>query len=284
MRSTIGRALVQFFCIAVVLATAGAARPVTPAVRAAHSLTILQIDVGQGDATLIVTPEGQHILIDAGRRSSEVPDWLVALEIDTLDLVIASHGHADHIGGMPDVLFGFVVRAYLDNGIPHTTATYQQTMAAVEQEPDLVYLEPTNRTITLGSTSLRILPPAGLDGSQNNNSVGVLVTFGAFRALFTGDSERPELEHWLATATIPRVQVLKAAHHGARNGVTDAWAQAVLPTLVIIPVGRNSYGHPAPEVEQLWSSLGALIARTDLYGSIEVTAAEDGTFDVITSK
>lgn len=211
-------------------------------------------------------------------------DWLAAQGIDTLDLVIASHGHADHIGGMAEVLSRFVVRAYMDNGLPHTTATYRRTMAAVEREPDLIYLEATNRTITTGSASLRILAPAGIDPSQNNNSVGMLVTFGEFLALFTGDSEIPQLAHWLATDSVPRVHVLKAAHHGSWNGVTEEWAVATSPALVLIPVGRNSYGHPSPWVERLWSSTGAAVNRTDLDGTIEVTATPDGRFSVRTSR
>ena len=189
---------------------------------AAHTLRILQLEVGQGDAALITTPEGRHILIDAGPRDARVAEWLNALGVDTLELVVASHAHADHIGGMPDVLASTVVRQYMDNGLPHTTATYRRTMMAVEREPGLAYRDATARTFTVGTVTLRVLPPARVDASQNNNSVGVLVSHGSFRALFTGDSERRQLAHWLATDSIARVHVLKAAHHGARNGVTDA--------------------------------------------------------------
>src|SRR5688572_17561976 len=77
------------------------------------TLRILQLDVAQGDATLITTEDGRHVLIDAGPRNARVADWLSEAGIDTLHLVIASHAHADHIGGMAEVLARVVVRAYM---------------------------------------------------------------------------------------------------------------------------------------------------------------------------
>src|SRR4051812_33444226 len=145
-------------------------------------LSIDQLGVGQGDAALITTADGKHVLIDGGPDRHVVAQFLKERRIDTLDLVIASHAHADHIGGLPEVFSSVVVRAYMDNGIPYTTATYTRTLSAVEHEDGLQYLRPTARTITLGSTTLRILPPSRADNSQNNNSVGVLVEFGRFRA------------------------------------------------------------------------------------------------------
>lgn len=263
-----------------------AASAVAPAQQTADTLRIVQLDVGQGDAALITTPEGRHVLIDAGRRSNDVAYWLSQF-VDTLALVIASHAHADHIGGMAMVLATVPVKAYVDNGVPHTTATYRRTMAAVgtaAQSGRTQYYEATPRTFTVGSTTFRILPPARVDASHNNNSVGVIVTHGEFRALFTGDSETEQLEHWLATDTIPQVHVLKAAHHGAANGFTPEWAYATSPELVLVPVGRNSYGHPSPWVERAWASMGATVLRTDISGTIEVNATADGHFTVRTDR
>ncbi len=247
-------------------------------------LSIRQLDVGQGDAALVTTPEGKRILIDAGPNKNAVAAMLWAAGIDTIDLVVASHAHADHIGGMPTIFSVFVVRAFLDNGIPYTTATYARTLAAVENEPGLQYLSPTNRTITVGSVILRVLPPPGVAGSQNNNSVGLLIEYGKFRALYTGDSEQRELSSWLQAESIPRVTLLKAAHHGSRNGATYEWIQATTPSVVVISVGaRNGYGHPAPELEQAWEAAGARVYRTDRFGEIEVEASSDGKFAVRSS-
>jgi beta-lactamase superfamily II metal-dependent hydrolase len=202
---------------------------------------------------------------------------LRALGIDTVDLLVATHNHADHIGGMTALLSGTIVPYYLDNGVPHTTATYQRTIEAVAAS-GAQYLRPTRRTITLGAAQLRVLPPPP-SRNQNNSSVGLLVEFGEFRALLTGDSELYELRYWLKNESIPRVNVVKVAHHGSWNGTNAEWVQATRPELAVISVGaRNSYGHPSPRVIQQWQSVGARVHRTDLEGMISVFANMDGTF------
>ena len=238
---------------------------------------LIFLDVGQGDAIVVRSPEGKTALIDAGRGS--IAHLLAALGIDTIDLAIASHPHADHIGGMEQVLRTFPVRYYLDNGATHTTATYRALMARLERT-DVVYLEATARTITLGSVTLRILPPPPR-GDHNNRSVGVLVEFGDFKAILTGDSEWAELEHFLGLG-VPDVTVLKAAHHGSYNGVNPAWLDATRPEIVVISVGRNSYGHPHANALGLYLA-AATVYRTDIHGTVTIRAAADGTVDVLTA-
>ena len=177
------------------------ARP--PALHGA--LNLLSLNVGQGDATLITTPEGRHVLVDGGPQPYAVANTLRRLGIDTIDIIIASHNHADHISGLSAVFDAFPVRAYIENGVPHPTATYRHLLERVEREPGLRVLAATERRIMLGSVTLRILPPAKVDDSQNNNSVGVLVEYGRFRALFTGDSETAELHKWLRDGRVPQV-------------------------------------------------------------------------------
>ncbi|MGQ0714819.1 MAG: ComEC/Rec2 family competence protein [Gemmatimonadaceae bacterium] len=238
------------------------------------TLRILQLDVGQGDAALVITPERRTLLIDAGRSPREVAATLMALGVDTLHLVVASHAHSDHIGGMAAVLERIPVQAYLDNGIPHTTSTYRRTLSAIERT-GARYLAATSRTITLGSLTVRVLAPP-LRGDQNNGSVGLLLTFGEFRALYTGDSERLALDAWLRRESIPNVTLVKVAHHGARNGTSLGWVIATRPRAALVSVGPNGYGHPAPDVEWMWSTSGARVYRTDQQGTIEVVARRDG--------
>ncbi len=247
----------------------------------AQELQIRFFDVGQGDAILITSPEGRRVLMDAGPNRWYVNDRLQALGVDTLDLAVASHSHADHIAGMEAVLRGRRVRFYLDNGVPHTTATYQRTIAAVAAS-GAQYLQPTERTISLGGTArLRVLPPPSVGGEQNDNSVGLLLEYGAFRALFTGDSEHGELAYWLAQDSVPRVSVVKAAHHGSWNGTSAAWAERTRPGVVVISVGaRNSYGHPSPAAVAQWQAVGARIYRTDQQGDVLITVRPDGVFGV----
>lgn len=252
-----------------------------PSGLAAQELRIRFLNVGQGDAALITTPEGRSVLIDAGPRSQAVADSLVAWHIDTLDFVVASHAHADHIGGMAEVLRRVVVRYYVDNGIGYTTATYKRTSDAV-MASGAMYLRPEARTLTVGSVRFRVVPPPAGARDQNEASVGILLEFGEFRALFTGDSELGELGYWLAHDSIPRVQVLKVAHHGSGNGSSTVWARAEQPMLAVFSVGRNRYGHPAAGVVALWRSVGAKVVRTDQHGTIEVLADSTGQFTVST--
>lgn len=246
-----------------------------------QQLEIHFLNVGQGDAAII--QEGGHTaVIDAG-TSTGIGAYLKSLHIDTIDLVVASHPHADHIGGMPALLGSVVVRYYLDNGVAYTTGIYSQTLAAVRAS-GAQYLNATNRTITLGAAQLHVLaPPSGQ--AINNTSVGILVEYGQFRALFTGDSELQELRYWLASGAIPRVNVMKVAHHGSNNGTSGEWIAATKPQIAVISVGAgNSYGHPSPLVVDAWQAAGARVYRTDEEGTVFVVANDDGSFVVTTDR
>lgn len=237
------------------------------------------LDVGQGDAALIVSPEGKRVLVDGGRSATEVAQRLRAAGIDTLDLVVASHADADHIGGLAAIFHVTHVRAYLDNGRPHTTTTYRRLMQTVERS-NTQYLQATARTITLGSMTLRVLPPPPDVQDQNNASVGLVLEYGHFRALLVGDAEQDELRYFVQLG-VPRVSVLKASHHGARNGVSPRWVQATRPRVVVLSVGaHNPYGHPSPVALRYYSRFAEAIYRTDQQGDILVAGQRDGSFSV----
>lgn len=247
----------------------------------AQDLRIRFLNVGQGDAALITTPEGRHVLIDAGRHPRAVAESLKAGGIDTLDLVIASHGHADHIGGLAQVLANTVVLSYVDNEMWDKSRTYQRLVQAVWDEFGGQPV-PKRSSDSVGTVRFRLLrlPEAR---TQNDRSVGVVVQFGSFDAVFTGDSELGELRFWLDHDTIPPVEVVKVAHHGAENGTSQEWTAATRPTLAVISVGRNGYRHPSPVTINLWSQAGAAVLRTDEHGSIEVAAESSGRFRVTTN-
>jgi competence protein ComEC len=267
----------RYLLVAATLLAACAARDLPQADKA----EIVFLDVGQGDAILIRSPEGKTALVDAGPG-----DILGALRrhgVDSIDIAIATHPHADHIGGMAAVIRNLPVRYYMDNGVPHTTAAYRRLMEALRAS-DVTYLEPTRRRISLGGVTLEVLPPPTAARTQNNRSVGLLVEYGEFRALLTGDSEVEELNYFLSL-DVPDVTLLKAAHHGARDGVTPAWLNATRPEIVVISSGRgNPYGHPHPWALRYYRAVAKEVYRTDEDGEIVITLWPDGKYVVLTER
>lgn len=242
------------------------------------------LDVGQGDAILVRSPEGRTALIDAG-PSDPVPA-LRELGVERLDLVVATHGHADHIGGMDEVLRAFPVGSYMDNGTPHTTATWSRLAELLRARTDIRYLEASPRTLTLGSVRLEVLPlPDDEELEQNDRSVVLVLRYGRFAALLTGDAEVPAVTRLVHAGVVPDVAVLKGAHHGSRNGVTRAFLRAARPEVVVLSLGAgNSYGHPHPEALEAYRHVTPEIYRTDRHGRITVIGHEDGSWTVRTER
>ncbi len=242
---------------------------------------LIFLDVGQGDAIVIRSPEGKVALVDAG--PGPIVSQLRRRGIDSIDIAIASHPHADHIGGMAGVIRSMPVRFYMDNGVPHTTSTYLNLLRTLRAS-DITYLRATDRTIRLGSVNLTILPPPDEANGHNDRSVGLLIEYGEFRALLTGDSEVAELNHFIELG-VPYVTVLKAAHHGSRDAVTPAWLSATKPEVVVISLGRdNPYGHPHPWAMRYYRAVAREIYRTDLHGEVTVRGWEDGRVEIVTAR
>jgi competence protein ComEC len=284
------RRLLSALLLSVVPATAGAQRgpagdappfcPLTDSVGVLFTF----FDVGQGDAALVESPGGRRMLVDGGPSAQVMARALRARGVTQLELVVASHNHLDHIGGLPMVLRSIRVLNVMDNGMPATTGVYRRFLDAWEAS-GARRLEPTARTVGLDSVAVRVLPPARDASSQNNASIGLIVSLGTFRALFPGDAESAALEAWLATDSVPAVVLLKASHHGSANGLTARWADATRPTVVVIPVGAgNSYGHPSPSVVRRWEQTARMVLRTDRDGTVSVRGCRDGSFTTATAR
>jgi competence protein ComEC len=241
------------------------------------------LDVGQADAVVIRSPEGQTALIDAGRGNPL--EVLREMGIEEIDLLVATHPHADHIGGMESVLNAIPVRFYMDNGQPHTTATYQRLLRTLQQRTEVTYLAAEPRMISLGSVELEVLalPPADVE-DHNNRSVTLVLRFGSFSAFLSGDSEVLELDHFVGHQLVPDVTLLKAPHHGSDNGFTWGFLQASRPEVVVISVGDNSYGHPRPEALSAYDAIAEKVYRTDLDGHVTVLGYEDGRYEVLAGR
>jgi competence protein ComEC len=241
------------------------------------------VDVGQGDGVLIQSPSGQNVVYDAGENPDRMREYLAALGISQLDLAIASHNHADHIGGLPAILKSFRPRFFLENGVTTTTQIYQRVLQAVGEAGSQL-LEPTTRRITLGDAALQIIEsPRIYAWDQNDNSLAVIVEFGSFRLSMVGDAEPTEWA-WLLTHQrdlLTKVQVHKSSHHGSDQGDTAAAMAKLAPEAVIINVGEgNGYGHPDPAALRLYAEQRAAVYRTDLNGTIVVEAEATGVYTV----
>jgi hypothetical protein len=204
----------------------------------AQGLELRFLDVGQGDAVFIRSG-GKVALMDAGRSGDVVLSLLRNLGVDTIDLLSSAT--------ITPITWWWPCSAHgpsADNGVPVRTGVYRWTTRLVEHF-GITYLNATSRTITLGDAKLRILslPLEGDPTDQNNASVGVVVEFGTFRALLTGDSEVAELSAWLALIDVPDVDVLKAGHHGSDNGLTPGGSKRLHQRSWSSPPAGTALGH-----------------------------------------
>ena len=236
--------------------------------------TIEFLDVGQGDAILIRSPEGKAALVDAG-PSNRIVEQLRDRGIVSLDLVVVSHHHQDHYGGMAEVVRRFHPRVFLDADSPHVTKNYLTLLQTIKDKRiTAIRAGPKARKIELGSVTLTVFPQApGDEKEENNNSIGIRVEYGRFSALLPGDAQRPERRYWMRhfPELCAEVDVLKLAHHGSRNGTDSAWLGLTSPKLAIACLARdNSFGHPHAETLALLRSFDIPLRRTDESGSIEI--------------
>ena len=253
----------------------------TSSVTVSPAIRITFLDVGQGDGILIRSPEGKTALIDAG-PSSPVGD-LKVLNVAQIDLLVATHPHADHIGGMADVIDSIPVSFYMDNGEPYTTATYQNLIQTLQEKPNITHLVAEPRTISLGSADIEVLtmPPSSSNTiNPNNRSVGLIIKYGSFIAFLSGDSEVEELSFWVRQGVVPDVAVLKAPHHGANDGFTSEFLLDAKPEVVVIQVGSNTYGHPGSAALQAYTATADRVLRNDQDGQITVYGFEDGSYEI----
>ncbi|MBI5507834.1 MAG: MBL fold metallo-hydrolase [Deltaproteobacteria bacterium] len=251
---------------------------------AAGELQLRFLDVGQGDAILI-TNDDKAVLVDTGPTDA-VATLLEALNVTALDLLLISHNHMDHFGGADVLLATLPVRNFLDNGFPAKTKM-QETVLKLVDAKKIPYLEAKARDISLGDVVLHILPPLAnaVKDDQNDRSLGVVVERGSFKAFLPGDAEVAALGAWLQAGLIPPVTVLKAAHHGSRNGVTPQLISRANPEVVVISCAAgNDYGHPHEAAMRYYRSGKRRIMRTDEMGHVLVRVQPDGRYEVSSSK
>ncbi|MDP2873614.1 MAG: ComEC/Rec2 family competence protein [Bacillota bacterium] len=240
----------------------------------AASLRVHFLNVGQGDAILIQSSPGGTALIDGGPRAAGpgVVTYLKAQGVGRIDLLIATHPHADHIGGLVNVLGAFPVARIIDSGMPHTSDTFSDFLSAIEKQVlagGCVYETPESQVAQLAANvTVTVLGPERLASSANDSSVVCRLDFGSTSFLFTGDAEEPA-ERALILAPKPLdADVLKVGHHGSSTSTSAPFLAAVTPIHAVVSVGTNTFGHPSSITLNRLTAAGATVHRTDVAGHI----------------
>lgn len=252
-----------------------------PSLPASGAVRVHFLDTGQSDCILITTPE-KNVLIDAGDRGmgAEIVSYITAQGVEKLDLVIATHPHADHIGSMAYVINKLEVTELLlpelTEDMTPTTQIYESLLDAAEAGGCAVTAaRPGLKYALADGAALTVLGPAGVYDDLNNWSVVTRLTVGGRAFLFMGDAEKAAEADMIATGAELDCDVLKAGHHGSDTSSGDALLDASTPEYAVICVGAgNDYGHPLQSVLDRYAQRGIKVYRTDLDGA--VVAETDG--------
>jgi competence protein ComEC len=249
-----------------------------------ESLTVTFFDVGQGDAALVRSARGATVLVDGGPDQQEVARKLAALGVRRLDLLVATHPHADHIGGLPAVLARFRVALVLEPGCGAESASdspFQEALERALRAAGVPVRHPRAGAVLLvGDLRVEVLGPEacfrGTDSDPNNDSLVLRVTEGRWSVLFAGDAEEPAQRALLEEgADRLRATVLKVPHHGGATSLEEFF-DAVDALVAVVSVGPNRYGHPVPATLAELAEGGARVLRTDRLGDVTVSFGPSG--------
>ncbi len=235
------------------------------------------IDVGQGDAIFVETPE-KVMLVDGGWSDGSVVSYLEGLDIEYIDIVIGTHPHADHIQGLIDVFYEFEVGEVIDPGVTHTSQTYYNYMSVIDTYdiPFTVGRKGMEWELSEHAHMKLVHPVNPTEHHLNNASIVAHVTLGEVTLLLTGDAEENAENQMLSEPELLASDILKVGHHGSNTSSQMAFLEAVNPAISVIQCGAdNPYGHPHGPVLERLDAIDTDVYRTDLHGNI-VVIIEDG--------
>ncbi|MDQ7092268.1 ComEC/Rec2 family competence protein [Desulfosporosinus sp. PR] len=256
------------------------------------------IDVGQGDAILIRTPQKHAILLDAGPRNEQfdageriVLPYLLQTGIGHLDAALITHEHQDHIGGIRAVV-GNIPTDWI--GVPDVGERLDSEewkaglpVGLTSNSPELKTLRTGDRIELDSGAWLDVLGPQQVlhdtHSDPNNNSLVMKLNYLGQNVFLTADMEQEEMEELAAAEVDLETDVFKEPHHGSRFSLDKPWLDSIHPRAVLISVGKNTFGHPAPEVLQYWEDRHIPVYRTDEQGTIKVLLRE-GDMEIIAGR
>jgi beta-lactamase superfamily II metal-dependent hydrolase len=228
------------------------------------------LDVGQADATLFRHPD-VTLLVDAGsHRSDDVLRHLRRLGVTSLDVLVLTHPHADHIGQADRILQAVTVGEVWWSGSVHTTQTFTRLVGAIEQSGVSVEQPRAGQQTQVGPLAIDVLNPAATVDLRDfhDASLALRLTFGDVAFVLTGDAEGSAEARMLRGGRLD-ADVLKLGHHGSRTSTNDAFLRAVGPRFAIVSAGApNSYGHPHAEVVDRVRAAGIDLYATPAHGTI----------------
>lgn len=252
---------------------------------APSELQLVFLDVGQGDAVLIRTPQGVTALVDGGGNvfsaqepaanpgESVILPYLRYAGVGAVDVIVNTHPHEDHLQGLLPVLARRRVPLVVDSGRSAAGPSWPEYLRLIEERGAFRWTAAAGQVIRLGrDVRLEVLHPgeamSGTRSDLNNNSVVMRLVFGDTAALLTGDIEAEAQLDLLRRGTELRADVVKVPHHGSRWALVSAFYEAAGADSAVITVGRNNYGHPSPEVIAALEAMGVRVYRTDVDGAV----------------
>ena len=240
--------------------------------------SVYYLDVGQGNC-IVIKSGNDVVMYDTGDNNSgeTIVDWLNANGIESIDYLVGSHPDADHIGGMDTVILNTDVKnIYLTDHIS-TTKTYNDVLDAIDEKNLEITLVEPNKTIDLDNGTITFLAPLHEYDESNDSSVVMLYEDGYHhKFIFTGDISSSVENELLDNNINVQADVYLVAHHGSKSSNSTNFLKAVNPSIAIISVGENSYGHPTTEVINRLNELNIETYRTDEKGTIKVISDENG--------